>query len=246
VDLAGRVALVTGAGRRLGQALAIGVARAGCDVAVHYHTSAAGAETTARAVRDAGRRAELLSGDLRDAGVARALPDRAAKAFGRLDVLINSAAVMVRREFGAVTPEDWNGTLALNLTAAFFTSQGAAPHRQTREDVNPPTSRARSAAGVSSAECQQSRLVMLTKGWRVLAEIAVNACGPGRAPDDWRSRRVPTSPRRRRYNASARRKTWSARCCSCSTTTTSPERCFPSMAATDSMSGGAVACATSW
>lgn len=192
MDLTGRVALVTGAGRRLGQALAIGVARAGCDVAVHYHTSIAGAEATARAVGDAGRRAELLPGDLRDPKVARALPDRVATIFGRLDVLVNSAAVMVRREFEAVTPEDWNDALALNLTAAFFTSQGAAPHlRKARGKII-------NLADIAGFEVwpaylplnvSKAGMVMLTQGLaRVLApEIAVNAVAPGAVlpPDDW-------------------------------------------------------------
>ncbi len=208
MDLAGRVALVTGAGRRLGQALAIGIARAGCDVAVHYHTSAAGAAATARAVGDAGRKAELLPGDLRDPAVARALPDRAAQAFGRLDVLINSAAVMVRREFDAVTPEDWNDALALNLTAAFFTSQGAAPHlRKTRGKIV-------NLADLAGFEVWPAYLplnvgkagmVMLTKGLaRVLApEITVNAVAPGAIlpPDDWpaeaRARLADTTPLKR-------------------------------------------------
>ena len=208
MELAGRVALVTGAGRRLGQALAIGVARAGCDVAVHYHTSVAGAEATARAVRDAGRRAELLPGDLRDPSVARALPDRAATALGRLDVLINSAAVMVRREFDAVTPEDWNDALALNLTAAFFTSQGAAPHlRKARGKII-------NLADIAGFEVwpaylplnvSKAGMVMLTKGLaRVLApEIAVNAVAPGAVlpPDEWpadaRAQLADTTPLKR-------------------------------------------------
>jgi NAD(P)-dependent dehydrogenase (short-subunit alcohol dehydrogenase family) len=124
--------------------------------------------------------------------VARALPDRAAKAFGRLDVLINSAAVMVRREFGAVTPEDWNGALALNLPAAFFTSQGAAPHlRQTRGKIVNLADLAGFEAWPAYLPLNVSKagLVMLTKGLaRVLApEIAVNAVAPGAVlpPDDW-------------------------------------------------------------
>lgn len=208
MDLTGRVALVTGAGRRLGQALAIGVARAGCDVAVHYHTSLAGAEATARAVRDAGRRAELLPGDLRDPKVARALPDRAVTTLGRLDVLVNSAAVMVRGEFDAVTPEDWNDALALNLTAAFFTSQGAAPHlRKARGKII-------NLADIAGFEVwpaylplnvSKAGMVMLTQGLaRVLApEIAVNAVAPGAVlpPDDWpedaRAHLADTTPLKR-------------------------------------------------
>src|SRR5690242_709566 len=105
MELAGRVALVTGAGRRLGAAIAMGLARAGCDVAIHHHASAAGAEETLRAARAAGRRAERFPGDLRDSGIAKALPDRVVQTFGRLDILINSAAVIARADFADITPE---------------------------------------------------------------------------------------------------------------------------------------------
>ena len=71
--LEGAAALVTGAGTRVGQAIAVGLAQSGCDVAIHYHGSGQGAEETARAVRSAGRRAELLPADLQDPTAARAL-----------------------------------------------------------------------------------------------------------------------------------------------------------------------------
>src|SRR2546427_3047252 len=91
VELVGRRALVTGAGRRVGQAIAVGLARAGCDVAVHYRGSAAGAGETVERIRAAGRRAELLQADLRDAPPARAPPRQAAPALRGLDILGNSA-----------------------------------------------------------------------------------------------------------------------------------------------------------
>ena len=128
MELKGRAALVTGAGRRVGQAIAIGLAQAGCDVAVHYHGSAAGAAETASRIRAVGRRAELLAADLENAAAARALADRAARALGRLDVLINSAAILVRQPVAEITPESWDRTLNLNLRAMFFVSQGAIPH----------------------------------------------------------------------------------------------------------------------
>src|SRR5216117_3314941 len=99
VELGGRRALVTGAGRRIGQAIAVGLARAGCDVAVHYHGSTDGARQTATEISALGRRAELMPADLRDPMAARALPDQVAAKLGRLDILINSAAVMVRQAF---------------------------------------------------------------------------------------------------------------------------------------------------
>src|SRR5439155_919977 len=80
------------------------------------------------AVRTAGRRAELLPADLSDAAAAHALADQAARALQRLDVLVNSAAIMVRQPIETVTPESWDRTLNVNLRATFFVSQGAVTH----------------------------------------------------------------------------------------------------------------------
>src|SRR2546427_2972032 len=91
VELVGRRALVTGAGRRVGQAIAVGLARAGCDVAVHYRGSAAGAGETGERIRAAGRRGELVQADLRDAAAARAPADQAARAPRGLGIPLNSA-----------------------------------------------------------------------------------------------------------------------------------------------------------
>jgi pteridine reductase len=192
VRLEGAGALVTGAGRRLGQAIAVGLARAGCDVAVHYHGSKAGAEATARDVRAAGRRAELLAGDLSDPAAARGLADRAARALGRLDAVVNSAAIMVRQTVETVTPESWDATLDLNLRAVFFVSQGAIPHlrRAKGKIVN--------LADVAGFEpwptylphcVSKAGVVMLTKALaRALApDVAVNAVAPGPVllPEAW-------------------------------------------------------------
>ena len=191
--LAGAVALVTGAGRRIGQAIAIGLAQAGCDVAVHYHGSRTGADETAKAIRQAGRRAELLTADLADAGAARGLAPRAAGAFGeRLDVVVNSAAIMVRQAVEDVTPESWDATLDLNLRAGFFVAQGAVPYLRAAHGkiVN--------LADVAGFEpwptyvphcVSKAGVVMLTKGLaRALApDIAVNAVAPGPVllPEAW-------------------------------------------------------------
>src|SRR5438093_13233300 len=126
--LEGAAALVTGAGRRIGQAIAIGLAESGCDVAVHYHGSASGAEETARAITKAGRRAELVRADLSDAAAARGLADQAARALKRLDVVVNSAAIMVREPVETVTPESWDATLDLNLRSMFCVAPGAIRH----------------------------------------------------------------------------------------------------------------------
>ncbi|MFN2571663.1 MAG: SDR family NAD(P)-dependent oxidoreductase [Gemmatimonadales bacterium] len=190
--LAGAAALVTGAGTRIGQAIAVGLAQSGCDIAIHYHHSAKGAEDTAKAVRAAGRRAELLSADLRDAASARALADRAAGTFSRLDIVVNSAAIMVREPVEMVTPESWDATLALNLRAMFFVSQGAIPHlrRAKGKIVNMADIAGLEPWPAYVPHCiSKAGVIMLTKGLaRALApDIAVNAIAPGAVllPDEW-------------------------------------------------------------
>jgi len=193
--LEGAGALVTGAGRRVGQAIAIGLARAGCDVAVHYHGSASGAEQTARAIRGAGRRAELLQADLNDPRAARGLADQAARVLKRLDVLVNSAAIMVRQPVEEVTPESWDATLDLNLRAMFFVSQGAVPHlrRAKGKIVNIADIAGMEPWPAYVPHCvSKAGVIMLTKALaRALApDIAVNGVAPGAVllPEDWDER----------------------------------------------------------
>lgn len=190
--LEGAAALVTGAGRRIGQAIAIGLAQAGCDVAVHYHGSADGAQQTARAIREAGRRAELVQADLSDAGAARGLADQAARAFKRLDVVVNSAAIMIREPVETVTPESWDRTLDLNLRSVFFVSQGAIPHlrRAKGKIVNIADLAGLEPWPAYGPHCvSKAGVVMLTKVLaRALApDIAVNAVAPGAVllPEEW-------------------------------------------------------------
>jgi len=192
VRLEGAAALVTGAGTRIGHAIAIGLAQSGCDVAIHYHGSADGAEETARAVRAAGRRAELLQADLADAAAARGLADKAARALKRLDVVVNSAAIMVREPVEAVTPESWDATFDLNLRAMFFVSQGAIPHlrRARGKIVNMADIAGMEPWPAYVPHCiSKAGVIMLTKGLaRALApDIAVNAIAPGAVllPEEW-------------------------------------------------------------
>lgn len=190
--LEGAAALVTGAGRRVGRAIAVGLAQAGCDVAVHYHGSAEGAQETARAIEQAGRRAELVQADLSDAAAARRLPDEAARALRRLDIVVNSAAIMVREPVEEVTPESWDATLDLNLRAMFFVSQGAIAHlrRSKGKIVNIADLAGLEPWPAYVTHCvSKAGVIMLTKALaRALApDIAVNAIAPGAVllPDEW-------------------------------------------------------------
>lgn len=126
MDLSGRVALVTGAARRLGREIARTLAAAGSDLVVHHHASPQHAEETAGVLRDLGVRAEILPADLRQPGQIAALFGEIATRFGRLDILINSAALFERKPALDITPTDWDRVMDLNLRAAFLCSQQAA------------------------------------------------------------------------------------------------------------------------
>jgi pteridine reductase len=125
-DLAGRVALVTGAGRRVGRAIAVALAADGAHVAVHYHESEEQARATVKAIEDAGGAASIFPADLRDAAAAAGLAGDVARACGRLDVLVNSAGSMMRTPLDTVTPAQWDEVFAVNLRAPFFLSIAAA------------------------------------------------------------------------------------------------------------------------
>ena len=127
MQLRGRVALVTGAGRRVGRAIALALAAREMRVAVHFHSSAGEAEETARLARAAGAPdAWTISADLRNASACARLIDEVADRGKALDVLVNSAAEMHRTPFETVSPEEWDDIMALNLKSPFFCSQAAA------------------------------------------------------------------------------------------------------------------------
>jgi pteridine reductase len=125
--LAGRVAIVTGAGRRVGRALAVALGARGMRVVVHYGGSADGARDTARQIQAAGGAATIVQADLRDVAAGEQLIDRVIEQEGELFALVNSAAVMVRTPVGETTQAAWDDMFALNVRAPYFLSQHAAP-----------------------------------------------------------------------------------------------------------------------
>ena len=128
MKLTGRVALVTGAGRRVGQVIALALGARGMKVAVHYNGSADGAQDTLDQLAAAGATGRVFHADLSTPDGPARLVAAVAEAFGGIDVLVNSAAVMERTPFGEVTVEQWDTTMAINLRAPFFVAQAAAPH----------------------------------------------------------------------------------------------------------------------
>ena len=135
MDLDGKVALVTGAGTRVGRAIAVALGKAGMRVGVHYYGSEKGARQAADEIVAAGSDARTLPGDLTDPATGPRVIEHISKVFGSLDVLVNSAAVMLRTPIGEVLVEDWDAMFALNLRAPFFMSQAAARVMKDRGGV---------------------------------------------------------------------------------------------------------------
>lgn len=192
MELKGRCALVTGGGRRLGRAIAWGLARRGMHVGIHYHGSEGGAKATAQDAEVLGVRAALLRADLSVAEEAEALPARAKEALGGLDVVVNGAAVMERRPLEEVTPADWDRGMDLNLRGTFFVSKGAAA--AMRESGGAIVNLADIAAFERwrdyPVHCVSKAGVVALTGWLAKAlapRIRVNAVAPGAVllPHDW-------------------------------------------------------------
>lgn len=121
------VALVTGGAVRVGRAIALGLAEAGYDVAVHYHASAEEAREVGGRVEEGGRRAVLVSGDLSDVAEAEEIVGGVEEAFGRLDLLVNNAALFESADVLEVDEARWDRVLGVNLKGPFFLVRRAAP-----------------------------------------------------------------------------------------------------------------------
>jgi pteridine reductase len=125
MDLKGKVALVTGAGRRLGRAIALALADRGAILAIHYRNSKAEAEAVVAQIQSAGGRAQVFHADLENVTEIERMTAEVVAAFGRIDVLINSASIFVRKPFEEITEQDWDSNFDTNLKAPFFLSKFA-------------------------------------------------------------------------------------------------------------------------
>ena len=187
-ELTGTVALVTGAGGGIGQAAALELAGRGADVAVHYHRNEAGAAETARRVKDIGRQAAILTGDLTRAEDADALVAAVLERFGAIDILVNNAGDLVARQpFLDIEEAFWRQVLDLNLTSTFLVTQAAVPsmiERKRGAIVNVSSLAAHNGGGPGALAYATAKggLISLTKGMaKELAPkgVRVNCVAPG-------------------------------------------------------------------
>lgn len=127
--LHGKVALITGADSGIGRAVAIAFAREGADVAIGYLSEDDDAEDTARLVRDAGRQALLLPGDLAERAQCARVVAATVERFGRIDVLVHNAAFQMTHEtIEEISDQEWEHTFATNISAMFYLVKDALPH----------------------------------------------------------------------------------------------------------------------
>ena len=129
--LTGKAAVITGGDSGIGRAVAIAFAREGADVLISYLNEHEDAKDTAKYVEEAGRKCVLVPGDLADRAHQKTIIPKAVEEFGKVDILVNNAAFQMSHDsLEEISDEEWDHTVALNLTAMFTLTKDAVPHMQ--------------------------------------------------------------------------------------------------------------------
>src|SRR2546429_1398901 len=126
-EIAGKVAIVTGAGRNIGRAIALALADGGASVVVNARSNRAEAESVAKEIEMAGGKALVHVGDVADAKAVQAMADAAAKQFGRIDILVNNAALRREKPFTEMSYADWREVMDVTLDGAFRCVKACLP-----------------------------------------------------------------------------------------------------------------------
>jgi pteridine reductase len=192
-SLDGKVALVTGAGKRVGKAIALELARAGADVAVHYGSSQVEAEATACEIASLGGRSVALQADLSEPAHIDQLFDRIERDLGGADILVNSAALFEKAPLEELDRSKWERMIQVNLTAPFLCCRHAAPSMKAKGEgdiVNICDIGGMAAwKGFTHYNVSKAGLIMLTRALalELAPEIRVNGVAPGTVlfPDDY-------------------------------------------------------------
>jgi 3-oxoacyl-[acyl-carrier protein] reductase len=127
MNLDGKTALVTGASRNIGRAVAETLAEAGADVGITAHSNREGCEETAHRVESNGGTAAVAMGDISDTQQIEQIVESVRSELGPLDVLVNNASIRPKQPFLEVTPEEWDRVHSVNLRGMFFTAQEVIP-----------------------------------------------------------------------------------------------------------------------
>lgn len=184
-DLIGRTALVTGASRGIGRAIALALAESGASVAVNYRERAGDALAVVAAIQAVGGRAVAVGADVSDSAAVTAMVERVTAELGPVDVLVNNAGVAIIRGIDDLTEADFDTTIAVNLKSAFLCTKAVLPHMRAQawgRIVNISSGAARGAGGVGlHYNASKAGMEGLTRGYaaRLVKEgITVNAVAP--------------------------------------------------------------------
>jgi NAD(P)-dependent dehydrogenase (short-subunit alcohol dehydrogenase family) len=204
LELQGRVALVTGAAKRIGRAVAVRLAAEGADVVVHYHSSAGEARDAVGQIEKAGRKSIALQADLCTVPEIKRLFEQTAEQFGRLDILVNSAANFLHSPLEDVSEKLWDTALDTNLKAPFFCAQAAAPLLKQSHGVIINFADIGGIlpwAGYIPHCASKAGVIMLTKclAKALAPDVRVNAIAPGTItmsddPSEWETDFIRRAP----------------------------------------------------
>src|SRR6266849_8145674 len=185
LDLTGHIALVTGASRGIGAAIAIAFAEAGAAIAVNYRERAAEANAVVGKIKDMGGRAITIAADISQAAAVTKMVDDAASALGPIDILVNNAGIAIVRGVDDLTESDFDATIAVNLKSAFLCTQAVLPGMRAKKwgrIVNISSGAARGAGAIGiHYNASKAGMEGLTRGYaaRLVKEgITVNAVAP--------------------------------------------------------------------
>jgi 3-oxoacyl-[acyl-carrier protein] reductase len=203
LDLTGRVALVTGASRGIGAAIALALAEAGADVAVNYRERAAEAESVAAAVVAMGHRAVTVAADVSGGDAVADMVRTVSERLGGVDILVNNAGIGLVRGLDDLTEADFDRTIAVNLKSVFLCTRAVLPHMREQgwgRIVNISSGAARGAGGVGPHyNASKAGMEGLTRGYAarlVKQGITVNAVAPSLIETDMVRSGVASSPAR--------------------------------------------------
>ncbi|MDB5638733.1 MAG: 3-oxoacyl-ACP reductase [Bradyrhizobium sp.] len=184
-DLNGRIALVTGASRGIGAAIAATLAEAGAAVAVNYRERAPEANAVVAKIKDMGGRAIATAADVSQAASVAKMHDQVASTLGPIDILVNNAGIAIVRGIDDLTESDFDVTIAVNLKSAFLCTQAVVPAMRTKKwgrivNISSGAARGGGAIGVHY-NASKAGMEGLTRGYaaRLVKEgITVNAVAP--------------------------------------------------------------------
>ena len=181
MKLNGKVAIVTGASRGIGRAIAVRLAREGCKVVINYNENLKAAQETQDIIGK--KNSAIIKADVGKVSECKKLVAGTLKNFGKIDILVNNAGILIPKQFDEFSEEDWDKTMNVNLKGPFFLSQCAANHMRNGSIVNISSIRAfKSIRNRVAYAASKAGIIGMTKSLAIeLADnkVRVNAVLPG-------------------------------------------------------------------